>query len=102
LLLYTNSKRVWRTNSRGDYWVLERSSRELFKLGGDAPPSTLMFAKFSRDGQRVAYVRERNIYVEDLPSRRITQLTTNHSPDIINGTFDWVYEEEFSLRDGFR
>ena len=102
LLLFTNSKRVWRTNSRGDYWVLDRSSHELFKLGGDALPSTLMFAKFSPDGQRVAYVRERNIYVQDLQSRRITALTTNDSPDIINGTFDWVYEEEFFLRDGFR
>ena len=102
LLLFTNSKRVWRTNSRGDYWVLDRSSHELFKLGGDAQPSTLMFAKFSPDGRRVAYVRERNIYVQDLQSRRITALTTNDSPDIINGTFDWVYEEEFFLRDGFR
>ncbi len=102
LLLYTNTKRVWRTNSRGDYWVLDRSSHELFKLGGDALPSTLMFAKFSPDARSVAYVRERNIYVQDLQSRRITALTTNTSPDIINGTFDWVYEEEFSLRDGFR
>ncbi len=102
LLLFTNTKRVWRTHSRGDYWVLDRSSHELFKLGGDAMPSTLMFAKFSPDGQHVAYVRERNIYVQDLQSRRITALTTNKSPDIINGTFDWVYEEEFFLRDGFR
>jgi len=102
LLLYTNSKRVWRQNSRGDYWVLDRTSRELFKLGGDALPSTLMFAKFSPDGRHVAYVRERNIYVEDLHSREITVLTETDSPDIINGTFDWVYEEEFGLRDGFR
>ncbi len=102
LLLFTNSKRVRRTKSRGDYWVLDRSSHELFKLGGDAQPSTLMFAKFSPDGWRVAYVRERNIYVEDLQSHRITALTTNDSPEIINGTFDWVYEEEFVLRDGFR
>ncbi len=102
LLLFTNRKRVWRTHSRGDYWVLDRSSHELIKLGGDAPASTLMFAKFSPDARRVAYVRERNIYVEDLQSRRITALTTNTSSDIINGTFDWVYEEEFFLRDGFR
>ena len=102
LLLYTNSKRVWRTNSRGDYWVLDRASRELIKLGGNAPPSTLMFAKFSPDGRSVAYVRERNIYVEDLSSRIIRPLTSGTSVDVINGTFDWVYEEEFGLRDGFR
>jgi len=102
LLLFTNSKRVWRTNTRGDYWVLDRSSRELIKLGGTAQPATLMFAKFSPDGRRVAYVRERNLYVEDLSSREIKALTTSTSADIINGTFDWVYEEEFGLRDGFR
>ncbi len=103
LLIYTNSKRVWRRNTRGDYWVLDRSSRELRKLGGeDAKSSTLMFAKFSPTGRRVGYVREKNIYVEDLREGTITALTTTGSDRIINGTFDWVYEEEFGLRDGFR
>jgi dipeptidyl-peptidase-4 len=102
LLIYTNSKRVWRANSRGDYWVLDPVSHELFQLGGDVPASTLMFAKFSPDGNLVAYVRERNIYVQDLRSRQIISLTRAESPDIINGTFDWVNEEEFHMRDGFR
>jgi dipeptidyl-peptidase-4 len=102
LLIFTNSQRVWRTNSRGDYWVFDRTSHELQKLGGDAPAASLMHAKFSPDGSRVAYVRSNNIYVEDLREHRIVQLTGSTSADLINGTFDWVYEEEFSLRDGFR
>ncbi len=102
LLIFTNSQRVWRTNTRGDYWVLDRSSHELRKLGGDAPPASLMHAKFAPGGLRVAYVRSNNIYVEDLRDHRITRLTKSTSPDEINGTFDWVYEEEFGLRDGFR
>lgn len=102
LLVFTNSKRVWRQNTRGDYWVLDLRDWELDKLGGDARPSTLMFAKFSPDGNRVAYVRENNLYVEDLANRRIKQMTSDGSQTIINGTFDWVYEEEFGLRDGFR
>jgi len=102
LLIFTNSKRVWRQKTRGDYWVLDLKSRHLHKLGGDAKPSTLMFAKFSPDGRRVGYVHERNIYIEDLRDNTITQLTADGSETIINGTFDWVYEEEFSLRDGFR
>lgn len=102
LLIFTNTKRVWRANTRGDYWVLDRTSRELRQLGGDAPPSTLMFAKFSPDAQRVAYVRANDIYMEDLRSHEVRALTTNGSDLIINGTFDWVYEEEFRLRDGFR
>lgn len=102
LLIFTNTQRVWRQNTRGDYWVLQLSNGNLQKLGGEAKPSTLMFAKFSPDGGRVAYVREHNIYVEELASGKITQLTHDGSRTIINGTFDWVYEEEFGLRDGFR
>ena len=61
-----------------------------------------MFAQFSPDGRSVAYVRDRNIYVEDLATHQITPLTQTDSPNIINGTFDWVYEEEFHSYDGFR
>ena len=102
LLVFTNSKRVWRQNTRGDYWVLELSQGRLWRLGGSAAPSTLMFATFSPNGDRVAYVREHNLYVESLKDERITQLTRDGSQTIINGTFDWVYEEELSLRNGFR
>lgn len=103
LLVFTNSQKVWRQNTRGDFWALDLPSGRLRQLGGPgAKPSTLMFAKFSPDGGRVAYVRENNLYVEDLADGRITQLTSDGSRTTINGTFDWVYEEELSLRDGFR
>ncbi len=102
LLIYTNSRRVWRLNTRGDYWVLDVATRELKKLGGDAAPSTLMFAKFSPDGSRVAFVRAQNLYVQDVNDLRITALTTNGSARLINGTADWVNEEELMIRDGYR
>jgi dipeptidyl-peptidase-4 len=102
LLIYTNSKKVWRLNTRGDYWVLDLASGKLTKLGGDAAPSTMMFAKFSPDGRRVGYVRESNIYVQDLNSGKITALTNNGTATLINGTSDWVNEEEFFLRDCWR
>ena len=102
LLIFTNSRRVWRQNTRGDYWVLTMAGRRLRKLGGAAPPSSLMFAEFSPDGGRVAYVRANNLYVEEVASGKITQLTTDGSATVINGTFDWAYEEEFDCRQGFR
>jgi dipeptidyl-peptidase-4 len=102
MLIYTNSKKVWRANTRGDYWVLDLASGNLRKLGGDAKPSTLMFAKFSPDGTKVGYVRENNIYVENVSDGKITQLTTDGSRTMINGTSDWVNEEEFNLRDCWR
>ena len=61
-----------------------------------------MFAKFSPDATRVGYVSKLNIYVEELSSGTITQLTHDGGDNIINGTFDWVYEEELDDRDGFR
>lgn len=102
LLIYTASQRVWRRNTRGDYWVLDVNSRSLRKLGGEAAASSLMFAKFSPDASRVAYVRENNLYVQDLRTLGITALTTDGSKTLINGTADWVNEEELNLRDCFR
>jgi len=102
VLIFTNSRRVWRENTRGDYWVLDRKSGTLRKLGAGGPLSSLMFAKFSPDGSNVAYVRFNNIFVEDIESGVATRLTNDGSEKIVNGTSDWVYEEEFSVRDGFR
>jgi dipeptidyl-peptidase 4 len=102
LLIFTNTKRVWRQNTRGDYWVLDIASGRLRQIGGKAPESTLMFAKFSPDRTRVAYVRANNIYVERLDNGAITPLTRDGSDTTINGTSDWVYEEELGVRDGFR
>ncbi|MGM0629599.1 MAG: S9 family peptidase [Pseudomonadota bacterium] len=102
VLIFTNTKRSWRTHTLGDYWVLDRNSNELRKLGGNAPESTLQFAKFNPQGTKVAYVMQNNIYVQDLRSFTINALTSDGSDTIVNGTFDWVNEEEFFLRDGFR
>ena len=102
LLLYTKAKKVWRENTRGDYWVLDRASGSLRQIGADAPASTLMFAKFSPDGRRVGYVRERDLYVEDVAAGTVIRLTKAENDHIVNGTSDWVYEEELDLRDAFR
>ena len=102
VLLFTDTKRVWRLNTKGDYWMLDRMSGTLTQLGKTLPASSLMFAKFSPDGKSVAYVSGNNIYVEDLATSQIKPMTTNGSVTLINGTFDWAYEEEFFCRDGFR
>ncbi|MCC6235693.1 MAG: DPP IV N-terminal domain-containing protein, partial [Verrucomicrobiales bacterium] len=102
VLLFTNTRRVWRQETRGDYWVFDLRTRALHKLGGNAPPSTLLFATFSPDGQRVAYVHQNNLYVQSLDTLRIKPLTTDGSDTVINGTADWVNEEEFDLRNGLR
>jgi dipeptidyl-peptidase-4 len=102
LLIFTNTERVWRYNTRGDYWILDLASKELKQVGGDAPASSIMFAKFSSDAKNVAYVFKNDIYIQDTATGAITRLTNTGTPTKINGTFDWAYEEEFAIRDGFR
>jgi dipeptidyl-peptidase-4 len=102
LLIFTNAVKVWRYKTRGDYWVLDLATGKLSQIGKFAESSTLMFAKFSLQGDRAAYVCQNNIYVEDLKTSEVIQLTHDGSSRFINGTFDWVYEEELDCRDGFR
>lgn len=101
VLIFTNTRRVWRYDTRGDYWFLNLKTKELKRLGQTLPEASLMFAKVSPDGTRAAYVSGNNLYVEDLKSGSVRQLTFG-TGKLISGTFDWVYEEEFNCRDGFR
>ena len=102
VLIFTNTKKVWRQNTRGDYWILNRETRALRKVGQDAPESSLMFAKFSPDGLSVAYVRDRNLFIEKAASGEAMRLTSDDAETIVNGTSDWVNEEELGIRDGYR
>ena len=96
MLFATNPKPTMIRKTAYDYWSLDRTNHSWHKLAGPA-----LYAKLSPDGKRAAYVRDNNIYVEDLRSGAVTQLTHDGSAMIINGTSDWVYEEEFRLQDGY-
>ncbi len=102
LLVFTNTRKVWRDHTRGDYWVLDVDRGTLRQLGTDFDATWLMFAKFSPDGNRVGYVYKNDIYVEEIATGRVTRITDDGSRTTINGTFDWAYEEELGLQDGFR
>jgi dipeptidyl-peptidase-4 len=102
LLIFTNTQRVWRLDTRGDYWVLDLKTKALTQIGKSRPASSLMFAKLSPDGTKAAYVSEQNVYVEELSSGQVKAITTDGNRKLINGTFDWAYEEEFACRDGFQ
>ncbi len=102
VLIFTNTKKVWRLDTRGDYWVLDLKTKSLKQIGKGLPESSLLFAKLSPDGTQAAYVSNQNLYVEDLAGGKIKAITTDGNRKLINGTFDWVYEEEFACRDGFQ
>src|SRR5437016_990232 len=100
LLILTNSARVWRQNTKGTFFVWDSAARRLIPVS--SKPGYQQFAKFSPDGRRVAFLRDNNIYVTDLASGAETALTSDGGENVINGTSDWVYEEELDLRDAFR
>lgn len=102
ILIFTNTVKVWRQDTRGDYWTCDLAASAPTRLGGPEAHQDLMFAKFSPDGKRVGYVRANNIYVEDAGGGHIHKITNDGSAHIINGTSDWVYEEELLVRDAWR
>lgn len=100
-LLYTDSERVWRANTKGYYYIFDVDQARLTPLS-DRADGFQMFAKMSPDGKHAAFVRDRNLFLVDLMTMKETQLTDDGAEgSIINGTSDWVYEEEFRLRDGW-
>ena len=102
LVVYTNSRRVWRRNTRGDYWLLDIAAGTIRQLGKGLEPSRMMYGKLSPKGDKFAYVYYNNIYVEDIATGERRQLTRDGSDIIVNGNFDWVYEEELNCYDGWR
>jgi len=102
MLVFTNTARVWRDNTRGDYYVVRPGDKLVRQVGKARPAQSLMFAKLSPDGKSVGYVSEHNLFVEEIATGKTTQLTTDGTRKRINGTFDWAYEEEFGCQDGFR
>jgi dipeptidyl-peptidase-4 len=100
LLIFTNSQPVWRQNTKGQFYVYDLASGRL--TPASTAPGWQQFAKLSPDGTKVGFVRDNNLWVADLATGRETQLTRDGSETIINGTFDWVYEEELDLQDGWR
>ena len=102
LVIYTNSRRVWRRNTRGDYWLVDVAAGTVRQLGKGLEPSRMMYGKLSPAGDRFAYVYYNNLYVEDVATGERRQLTFDGGDVMVNGNFDWVYEEELSCYDGWR
>jgi dipeptidyl-peptidase-4 len=100
LLIAAGRERIWRRSARASYFVWDFAQEKLIPISRE--PGQQQYAKYAPDSKHVAFVRENDLYVVDLASGRETALTHDGSENIINGTTDWVYEEELSLVDGFR
>ncbi len=99
ILIATGSEAIYRHSVKSDYYVFDISKRKLTQLSTGGKQR---LAEFSPDATKVAFVRDNNLFVKDLNTEKETQVTTDGlDRSIINGTTDWVYEEEFSFTKAF-
>jgi dipeptidyl-peptidase 4 len=100
LLFTTNTESIYRRSYSAVYYLYDLSSKKLEALDSKHQPQTL--AEYSPDGRKVSFIHQNNIYVKNLDNQEVTQVTTDGLQNaIINGTTDWVYEEEFAITKGF-
>ncbi len=94
ILLATEVERVYRHSRLGVYYVYDLKTQEVTKISDDK----IQEPSLSPNGQKVAFVRENNLFLMELSSGKTSQLTSDGETNkIINGITDWVYEEEFAF-----
>ena len=94
VILATNEKAIYRRSALGNYYVYNVKRGDLDLISEDK----IQEPTFSPDGKQVAFAKENNLYVKDLSSGKVTQITSDGEKNkVINGITDWVYEEEFSF-----
>ena len=100
MLIATNVQSIYRYSYTAFYYVLDLKTMQIHALDEKRTAQTL--AEFSPNGEQVSFIYENNIYVKNLRSGKTTQLTKDGKKNqIINGTTDWVYEEEFAITKGY-
>ena len=100
LLIEGPVKSIWRHSTQAPFYLYNVSTKKINALSNGN--IHLRNVKLSPDGTKVGFVRNHNIYVVDLKSGKETAITTDGTQNILNGEFDWVYEEEFGLADAWR
>lgn len=99
VLIAANTENIYRYSSVSEYYIFEFNPRKIYKLSTGGKQR---LATFSPDGTKVAFVRDNNLHVTDLVNDVEVQITHDGKQnEIINGTTDWVYEEEFAITKGF-
>jgi len=96
VLLFCNKQFIYRRSYTATHYLFDIETQKLLHLDQEHSPQTL--AEYSPDGKKVSYIYKNNLYVKDLKSGKIKAITEDGKRNkIINGTTDWVYEEEFGI-----
>ncbi|MDR1005955.1 MAG: S9 family peptidase [Bacteroidales bacterium] len=98
ILLCVNPEQIYRHSYVADYYVYDFKTKQLKKVNDDK----IRLAEFSPTGDKVAFVKDNNLYIKNLADETTIQITEDGKYNsIIYGTTDWVYEEEFAITKGF-
>ena len=101
ILLSTDIKPIYRRSYTAFYYIYDIASKKTFELS-EKEKGGQTLAELSPDGKKVAFVRNNNIYIKNLETGIEVAVTEDGKlNEIINGTTDWVYEEEFAITKGF-
>lgn len=100
VLIATNTEGIYRHSFNAVFYLVDLKTKAIQPLDEERQPQTL--AEYSPDGTKVSYIFENNLYVKDLTNGEVSQITKDGERNkIINGTTDWVYEEEFAIIKGY-
>jgi len=94
VILATNEEAIYRRSSLGKYYVYNVENKHLTLISNEK----IQEPTFSPDGSKVAFAKNNNLFVKDLTTNKVNQITFDGKKnEIINGITDWVYEEEFAF-----
>jgi len=97
ILITTQEDKIYRRSKRGVFWVFNRLDKSLKMIYN----KKIQEPHFSPDGEKVAFVFNRNLFIKNLINNTIIQITHDGDGQTINGITDWVYEEEFGFVKAF-
>lgn len=98
-IIKTGSESIYRHSYKTYTYLYNASTKELDKLSDEK----LLHAEFSPAGNKISYVKDNNLYLYDISSKKTTAITTDGKWNyIINGNCDWVYEEEFGFSQAYQ
>jgi len=99
ILIKTETESIYRRSTRANFYVWDKNNNTLTTVEKEGKQR---YTSFSDDATKVAFVRENNMYYKNLTNGKITQITSDGKfNEIINGSADWVYEEEFAIAKTF-
>lgn len=99
ILIYTDKTPIYRRSALYHVYIYDLKSQYLRQLDNDK----VLHATFNPAADKIAFVKNNNLYIDDLQSGMLTAVTTDGSRNhIINGNCDWVYEEEFEFTKAFQ